>query len=797
MRPVRLEVTGFSAFRETAEISFEGADLVAFVGATGSGKSSLIDAMTFALYGCVARYDDLRVVEPAIHQLATEARVRLDFELDGRRYTAVRVVRRTKTGATTKEARLARTDADGSETTLAGNAKELTAAVTGLLGLDFEQFTRTVVLPQGDFALFLHADKAKRQELLRQLLDVAVYEGMGREARRRRDTGAARCDLLREQLAAQDEVTPDRLAELEARIEALATLEVDVSTRLSAIAELDVALTAAAAEVRSLEGVEAALAAITVPDAVTVLAPQIAAAEAAATAAAASLTEARTARDTAKAAVDAAPDLLGLQRALDAIGDTERLAGEIAQLEPTERAAADASGEAARAAEVAAAAFEAADGRLQAAKDAAGLSAVIAGLVVGEPCPVCEQVVGALPDHDVDADLARAIEAHAEAKAARTSADEAAGVARKVHDRLAAELKSLRADHVRAAAAVPAEADGVALAAQLAEARARKEAFDAALAAVKEAEAADAEAQHVLAGHRAGEDALRRDLVAARDSVSARTPPSPSGSSLEADWAALSSWAADQLTVVRAELDTARAAATELATRRTEVVDSVDAACTAAGLSGPSARALERIAAESASARHALDGATQLAADQAQLTTDIAELEVTVGLNQEMGELLSARGFERWLLQSALDDLVARATDRLFELSGGQFSLESTDGDFAIRDHRNADERRGVRTLSGGETFLASLALALALAESIAELAVEGGPRIESMFLDEGFGTLDPDTLDVVATTIEELSASGRLIGIVTHIHDLADRMPVRFEVHKDATSARVERVEV
>lgn len=98
--------------------------------------------------------------------------------------------------------------------------------------------------------------------------------------------------------------------------------------------------------------------------------------------------------------------------------------------------------------------------------------------------------------------------------------------------------------------------------------------------------------------------------------------------------------------------------------------------------------------------------------------------------------------------------------------------------------------------MSGGETFLASLALALALADSVAELAVEGTPKLESMFIDEGFGTLDGETLDVVASAIEELGASGRLIGIVTHIRDLADRMPTRFVVSKDATTARVDVVE-
>ena len=98
---------------------------------------------------------------------------------------------------------------------------------------------------------------------------------------------------------------------------------------------------------------------------------------------------------------------------------------------------------------------------------------------------------------------------------------------------------------------------------------------------------------------------------------------------------------------------------------------------------------------------------------------------------------------------------------RLRELSGGQFCLVLDDRNFAVRDHTNADELRSARTLSGGETFLASLSLALALADATAELSPEGAPTIESIFLDEGFGTLDPQTLDTVATAIEELGASG------------------------------------
>ena len=132
----------------------------------------------------------------------------------------------------------------------------------------------------------------------------------------------------------------------------------------------------------------------------------------------------------------------------------------------------------------------------------------------------------------------------------------------------------------------------------------------------------------------------------------------------------------------------------------------------------------------------------------------------------------------------ALGRLVEGASTLLRELTSGAYSLALDDVNaFLVIDHRNADEPRTVRPLSGGERFLASLALALALADHVAELAAEGAARLESLFLDEGFGTLDPDTLDVVAAALEELGSRGRVVGIVTHVRDLADRLPVRFEV--------------
>jgi exonuclease SbcC len=178
-----------------------------------------------------------------------------------------------------------------------------------------------------------------------------------------------------------------------------------------------------------------------------------------------------------------------------------------------------------------------------------------------------------------------------------------------------------------------------------------------------------------------------------------------------------------------------------------------------------------------------------------ELALATAQREITVA--DELGRRLSARGFERWLVEEALRALVVDASATLDHLSAGAYSLTvADDGDFMVVDHHNADETRSVRTLSGGETFQASLALALALAEQLAELAADGAARLDAIFLDEGFGALDTETLDTVAATIETLGTSGRMVGIVTHVRELAERVPVRFEVRKVGNTSEITRVD-
>ncbi len=155
---------------------------------------------------------------------------------------------------------------------------------------------------------------------------------------------------------------------------------------------------------------------------------------------------------------------------------------------------------------------------------------------------------------------------------------------------------------------------------------------------------------------------------------------------------------------------------------------------------------------------------------------------------------LQSNQFIAFVQQEAFHRLAADGTRHLNTLSSERYAFASEGDDFVIIDHWNADEPRPVTTLSGGETFLASVALALALAEGLAGLS-HGRARfaLESLFLDEGFGTLDSETLDVVLQGVETLSTADRLVGIVSHIPELAERMPSRIHVRKSVGGSTID----
>jgi DNA repair protein SbcC/Rad50 len=154
------------------------------------------------------------------------------------------------------------------------------------------------------------------------------------------------------------------------------------------------------------------------------------------------------------------------------------------------------------------------------------------------------------------------------------------------------------------------------------------------------------------------------------------------------------------------------------------------------------------------------------------------------------GDLRSDK-FQSYVLYEVFNELVQGASARLMLLTGERYSLQFKDDEIRVVDHDNADETRISDTLSGGETFLTSLALALELSDQV-QRAV-GAVSLDSLFIDEGFGTLDPDTLALVAETLQGLRVGGRMVGIITHIPELRDEFAQQVIVTKRQGYSTVE----
>jgi exonuclease SbcC len=292
----------------------------------------------------------------------------------------------------------------------------------------------------------------------------------------------------------------------------------------------------------------------------------------------------------------------------------------------------------------------------------------------------------------------------------------------------------------------------------------------------------------------------RRTLGRARDSVVHLGAPAVDDVDVHAAWHALISWSASRLGEVKAAIESGRhrvdAAARNLAERRAGILDLCRDLDLAIDDDVPLAELPALAAGELSSARAALSGILAQRQQAATALQQQAAAEQEQQVAALLAHLLRSTGFPRWLAGAALDALVDDASGVLRELSGGQFDLTHEKGEFFVVDHIDADSTRSVRTLSGGETFQASLALALALAQQMAVLGAGGTAQLDSIFLDEGFGTLDPDTLEVVAATLENLAHGERMVGVVTHVAALAERVPTRFVVSRDNRTSSVRREE-
>jgi exonuclease SbcC len=765
---------GFGIFSREIEVDFTGVDVFALTGPTGSGKTTILDGICFALFGSVPRHGG-RDVAPIITQGLNEAAVALEFLVGDQKHTVARLVRKNPKGKTanTDEATLER---DGQ--VLANGADAVTNEAKKLLGLDFEQFTTCVLLPQGDFQRFLHDKPADRQNLLSALLDLGIYERIGQAAGERRSLAEGRLQEIVVKLEALGEMTAQVEDDARQRVSLLEALLEWVEATQPELHQLEATQREAAAEAEQLDRWQQALIGLTPPpDLETLSADRAEVIDELAQVQGrfASAEEALAAADVALAGLPPAKQLTQWQQGWAAIR-VQRL-------------------------DLAAAATELEQARGLVSRNEAGLSQarrasmaagelhrvahLRAGLEEGSPCPVCEQVITSLPPSVKAPEIDQA--RHALEVAERDHRQS-------TQDAIAAEKKVLLLEErivglERQVAESPPEDE---LEDRLAGVESAASVRDHARQSLEQAkqEVSIVEKRRQALADR--ERQTRLSVQAARDRVAGLQPPALDLDDPVQDWKSLTAWAEATGLGLESSRQAAVKKQTELTARLQQKLEEMSTRLEAS-MVATSGRPNRDVVVDALTAARSRLGQIEQARVQA---TGLEKERTSVAADQAVAALLVKHlrndTFRKWVLDEVFAALVIGANQNLADLTRGQYSLDMSGREFEVIDNFSAGNRRSVKTLSGGETFLVSLALALALADQVAEASV-GGAQIEAIFLDEGFGTLDGDTLEVVATVIAELGASGKMVGIVTHVPELAEQMPVRYQLAKGKGGATVQ----
>ncbi len=860
MRPLRVVMQAFGPYAGVQVLDFaelRGKSFFLITGPTGSGKTTVLDAMSFALYGVTSggpeneggRSGASMRSDHADPQLLT--RVEFDFALGQRLYRVAREPEQerpkqrgegtTAHGQTARIWRL-REGAQGPEENgapLETGWTKVSAKAEELLGFRSEQFRQVVMLPQGRFQKLLESDSKEREQILRALFDTGHYAALEAELKRKAKGLSDQARTLRdkrdEALRQAEAESVDDLSERRAR----QALEADEAGGHAAVAEQ--ARDDAQARLRAGRDAEAHLAELAAAeqtaatlekraDMVTARRTELQAAEQATTVAAAhaQVATTRTAAQERREALRmcearrlaAAEALATAQARCDelegAAAEREQARDEVTRLKALVGATADLAAAAAAAA-AAATAVEAARTCAQtaaqhwtqvrdrsAAAQAAWLEAqagqLAAALRTDEPCPVC----GSL-EHPAPAEVPPECPTQDEVESLRAEADVALATRDEAARRLgevesgAAAAAALLAD--RRVSAPPEFADPTVLQAAITAAEdltSRLEATHLAATTARN-EAATAAATSAAAAATAADELLKADAAALTACEALAAQLCDAGFDDEDCWLAACRTpdVVERLRGLVAEHadETARAAERlRLARERAE------------GVAPPDLGALESAAlAAAATALAARTAAVELARAAETAGRQLARLEEldheaaavheryeVVGRLADVASGDNARhlSFQRYVLGAFLDDVLVAASQRLHLMTRGRYRLERTERRFGGKAAAGLNLEvydawtgvaRPVATLSGGETFLAALSLALGLAEVVQAHA--GGMHLETVFIDEGFGSLDDEALDLAVTTLTGLGAGGRLVGIISHVGELRERIDARLEI--------------
>jgi len=867
VRPLCVVMQAFGPYAGEQPLDFtelRGASFFLITGPTGSGKTTVLDAMAFALYGVTSGGPENEGGRSGASMRSDHAdpdlltRVTFDFALGADLYRIVREPEQKRPklkgdGVTThnQTATLWRLreghgglEEDGGP--LETGWTKVSAKSEALLGFRSEQFRQVVMLPQGRFQKLLEADSREREQILRALFDTGHYsaieaelklqaKGLSDEARSLRDR---RDEALRQAESASVDDLADRRARqaleaaeaaehaaeseqardaLQARLqggrEAQACLRelADAEAAAAAVAERAAQVAGAEAELRSAEQaatvdgaaqrtkaararVEARREAVERCEA-----QRLSAAEAAA--------EAQAALEAAEGAAEerdhAAREVLRLNA----------MAGATADLAAARAAAVEADAAAGRARATAADADEAWSGARKQAADAearwrdAQAGRLAADLSDGAPCPVCGST-----EHPSPAALPPEAPAQNEVEALRAAADDASAQRDEATRRLVAAESSAAAAAAlleERARAAPEFEDPAALAAAVAAAEERS----AALVAAHRAAVAAAHRTATTAATAATAAAAAVDELGRADEEARLACTELAERLGAAGFGDEDAWLAACRDPRR--VDDLRALVAAHADHTARAAERLRLACERAdGVVAPDLEELEheaRAAAEAAlAARTAAVELAKAAEDAGRQLERLEELEREATSVHERYEVIGrladvANGdntrhlsFQRYVLGAFLDDVLVAASQRLHLMSKGRYRLERTERRFGGRTAAGLNLEvydawtgvaRPVATLSGGESFMAALSLALGLAEVVQAHA--GGIHLETVFVDEGFGSLDDESLDLAVSALMGLGEDGRLVGIISHVSELRERIDARLEITAGKSGSR------
>jgi exonuclease SbcC len=461
------------------------------------------------------------------------------------------------------------------------------------------------------------------------------------------------------------------------------------------------------------------------------------------------------------------------------------------------------SADTATARETAAAAAAAARRALHEARHAAMALSLRSGLESGDRCPVCEQTVEKVPRSDLPDALSGAEAAVAEAEEAESGAQDRftaaaarlAGARTRVEEArrraLRARERLEEADRQVEAASAAAEASRTRLAAILGDGEAeaelgrRREAVAGADRAVADADALVGRTRRArdraAASEAAAKDALSglaAELAAVAARLDAEVEVQGGPEVLERALAVVREAWIDAHQAADAAAAEAEAAVASRIARREELL---------AGIGLEPGADLRAVLAEASKSVTSLEATIVLLtgrlADLDRLEADERESLTRLAMLERLHGDLAPSKFQAYVLDEYRRDLADLGSEQFEVLTGGRYRF-SADGAFDVVDLMAAEQVRSADSLSGGETFLASLALALALAEMVAR---QGG-RLDAFFLDEGFGSLDAEHLDLAMEGVERLVAGAdRLVVVVSHVAALEDRIEDLIRLDKDA----------